>query len=173
MTGGALRSVHIDYIYCMKNSVTSYTVEQAKEKLERYCAYQERSHKQVEEQLLKMRMIPQAQEVIITHLIQHNFLNESRFALAYSRGKFRIKKWGKKRITQGLKQHGVSPYNIKLGLAQIDPEAYRDTFDALVKKRLNELSSEPNLSKKKRKLFDYLAYRGWETELIYEALALA
>ena len=149
----------------------SYTVEEAKEKLENYCAYQERSHKQVEEQLYKMRMIPQAQEVIITHLIQHNFLNESRFAQAYSRGKFRIKKWGKKRITQGLKQHRVSAYNIKLGLAQIESEAYLQTFEELVKKRLNDLVSEPNTSKKKRKLFDYLAYRGWETELIYEALS--
>lgn len=155
----------------MKHSVPSYTLEEAKEKLERYCAYQERSHKQVEEQLYKMRMIPQAQEVIITHLIQHNFLNESRFAQAYSRGKFRIKKWGKIRITQGLKQHGVSAYNIKLGLAQITAEDYKDTFEALVSKRLNELSSEQNTRKKKRKLFDYLAYRGWETELIYEALA--
>lgn len=155
----------------MNKSVPSYTLEQAKEKLERYCAYQERSHKQIEEQLYKMRMIPQAQEVIITHLIQHNFLNESRFAQAYSRGKFRIKKWGKKRITQGLKQHGVSAYNIKLGLAQIDPEAYRETFDALVEKRLNDLTSEKNILKKKRKLLDYLAYRGWETELIYEALS--
>ena len=161
----------INYLYSMKNSTPSYTVDQAKEKLERYCAYQERSHRQVEEQLYKMRMIPQAQEVIITHLIQHNFLNESRFAQAYSRGKFRIKKWGKKRITQGLKQHGVSAYNIKLGLAQIDPEAYRVTFQELVKKRLAELSNEGNSTKKKRKLFDYLAYRGWETELIYEALA--
>lgn len=155
----------------MNKSVPSYTLEQAKEKLERYCAYQERSHKQIEEQLYKMRMIPQAQEVLITHLIQHNFLNESRFAQAYSRGKFRIKKWGKKRITQGLKQHGVSAYNIKLGLAQIDPEAYRETFDALVEKRLNDLTSEKNILKKKRKLLDYLAYRGWETELIYEALS--
>jgi len=161
----------IDYLYSMKNSTPSYTVDQAKEKLERYCAYQERSHRQVEEQLYKMRMIPQAQEVIITHLIQHNFLNESRFAQAYSRGKFRIKKWGKKRITQGLKQHGVSAYNIKLGLAQIDTEAYRVTFQELVEKRLAELSNEGNSTKKKRKLFDYLAYRGWETELIYEALA--
>lgn len=166
-------TIKIDYLYFMKNSVPSYTLEEAKEKLERYCTYQERSHKQVEEQLYKMRMIPQAQEVIITHLIQHNFLNESRFAQAYSRGKFRIKKWGRKRITQGLKQHGVSVYNIKLGLAQIEPDAYRETFDELVKKRLNELSNETNLSKKKRKLFDYLAYRGWETELIYEALLLA
>jgi regulatory protein len=155
----------------MNKSVPSYTLEQAKEKLERYCAYQERSHKQIEEQLYKMRMIPQAQEILITHLIQHNFLNESRFAQAYSRGKFRIKKWGKKRITQGLKQHGVSAYNIKLGLAQIDPEAYRETFDALVEKRLNDLTSEKNILKKKRKLLDYLAYRGWETELIYEALS--
>jgi regulatory protein len=161
----------IDYLYFMNKSVPSYTLEQAKEKLERYCAYQERSHKQIEQQLYKMRMIPQAQEVLITHLIQHNFLNESRFAQAYSRGKFRIKKWGKKRITQGLKQHGVSAYNIKLGLAQIDPEAYRETFDALVEKRLNDLTSEKNILKKKRKLLDYLAYRGWETELIYEALS--
>ena len=166
-------TIKIHYLYFMKNSVPSYTLEEAKEKLERYCTYQERSHKQVEEQLYKMRMIPQAQEVIITHLIQHNFLNESRFAQAYSRGKFRIKKWGRKRITQGLKQHGVSVYNIKLGLAQIEPDAYRETFDELVKKRLNELSNETNMSKKKRKLFDYLAYRGWETELIYEALLLA
>lgn len=161
----------IDYLYFMKNSVPSYTVEEAKEKLEHYCAYQERSHKQVEEQLYKMRMIPQAQEVIITHLIQHNFLNESRFAQAYSRGKFRIKKWGKKRITQGLRQHGVSAYNIKLGLAQIESEAYLQTFEELVTKRLNDLLNEQNTSKKKRKLFDYLAYRGWETELIYEALS--
>ena len=161
----------IDYLYFMKNSVPSYTVEEAKEKLEHYCAYQERSHKQVEEQLYKMRMIPQAQEVIITHLIQHNFLNESRFAQAYSRGKFRIKKWGKKRITQGLKQHGVSAYNIKLGLAQIESEAYLQTFEELVTKRLNDLLSEQNTRKKKRKIFDSLAYRGWETELIYEALS--
>ena len=149
----------------------SYTLEEAKEKLERYCAYQERSHKQVEEQLYKMRMIPEAQEVIITHLIQHNFLNESRFAQAYSRGKFRIKKWGKKRITQELKRHGVSAYNIKLGLAQIEPESYRETFEGLFAKKLNELSSERDIRKKKRKLFDYLAYRGWETEMIYEAFS--
>jgi regulatory protein len=155
----------------MKNSMPSYTLQEAKEKLERYCSYQERSHKQVEEQLYKMRMIPQAQEVIITHLIQHNFLNESRFAQAYTRGKFRIKKWGKKRITQGLKQHGVSAYNIKLGLEQIEMEAYMDTFETLVAKRLNDLSNERNIPKKKRKLFDYLAYRGWETDLIYEALS--
>lgn len=155
----------------MKNSVPSYTLEEAKEKLERYCAYQERSHKQVEEQLYKMRMIPEAQEVIITHLIQHNFLNESRFAQAFSRGKFRIKKWGKKRITQELKRHGVSAYNIKLGLAQIEPESYRETFEGLFAKKLNELSSERDIRKKKRKLFDYLAYRGWETEMIYEAFS--
>ena len=155
----------------MKNSVPSYTLEEAKEKLERYCAYQERSHKQVEDQLYKMRMIPEAQEVIITHLIQHNFLNESRFAQAFSRGKFRIKKWGKKRITQELKRHGVSAYNIKLGLAQIEPESYRETFEGLFAKKLNELSSERDIRKKKRKLFDYLAYRGWETEMIYEAFS--
>lgn len=157
----------------MKQGLRSYTVDEAKLKLEGYCAYQERSHRQVEEKLRDMRMIPEAQEVIITHLIQHNFLNETRFAQAFSRGKFRIKKWGKQRITRALKEHGVSAYNIKMGLAEIDSKEYLKVFDELVEKRLLALGSEQSQSKRKRKLFDYLAYRGWESELIYSALSRA
>ena len=69
----------------------TYTVEEAKKALENYCVYQDRCHKEVEEKLHKMGMIPQACEVIILHLMEHNFLNEERFSKSFARGKLRIK----------------------------------------------------------------------------------
>lgn len=146
-----------------------YSVDEAKKKLEHYCAYQERCHKEVNDKLRQMRMIPEAIDIIIVHLITHNFLNEERFAQAFARGKFRIKKWGKNRIVRELKFRQISKYSIDSGLKEIDTNDYFETLDALVKKRISQVS-EPNIYKKKKKVADYLLYRGWESHLIYEKL---
>lgn len=144
-----------------------YSVEEAKGRLERYCAYQERSHRQVKEKLREMGMIPLAIDEIIVHLITHNFLNEERFARSYARGKFRIKKWGRYKITQGLKQHGLSDYIIEAGLEEIDEEEYMEVFESVAEKKYNAIN-ERNVYKAKAKLANYLLYRGWEPELVYE-----
>jgi len=146
----------------------TYTVEEARQRLEHYCAYQERCHKEVEQKLYEMQMIPAAKEQIIHHLLQHNFLNETRFSQAFARGKFRTKKWGKTRITRELKMRNISAYNVKLALKEIPESEYYKIFDALVEKRLQQLTSEENLQKKRKKLADYLLYRGWESHLVYE-----
>lgn len=135
--------------------------------MERYCAYQERCHKEVHQKLFEMRMIPEAVDHIINHLLQHNFLNETRFAQAFARGKFRTKKWGKQRIVQELKLREISKFNILIALKEIPDIEYYKTFDALAEKRMQQLSSETNLQKKRKKLADYLFYRGWESELVY------
>ena len=70
----------------MKNKKLTYTLEQAKKGLERYCSYQERCHREVEKKLYEMRMIPEACELIILHLLEHNFLNEERYAKSFARG---------------------------------------------------------------------------------------
>lgn len=151
----------------MVNSQKTYTVEEAKRALERYCVYQDRCHKEIEKKLREYRMIPEACEVIIIHLIEHNFLNEERFSKSFARGKFNIKKWGKQRITRELKHRDISAYNIKTALKEISDEDYLNTFHLLTEKRLAAIS-ETNKFKKKKKLADYLLYRGWETHLVYE-----
>ena len=79
-----------------QNSSHKYTsVQEAKRKIEGYCAYQDRCHKEVQQKLLDMRMIPEAIDQIMAHLIQENYLNEERFAKSFARGKFSIKKVGK------------------------------------------------------------------------------
>jgi regulatory protein len=151
----------------MKNLQPSYTIDEATKKIENYCVYQDRCHKEVENKLREMGMTPIATNQIIGHLIQENYLNEERFAKSYARGKFNIKKWGKKRIVNELKQREISKYNITSALQEIDEDTYLKTLDVLAKKRLASLT-EKNLQKRRKKVSDYLLYRGWESHLVYE-----
>jgi len=143
----------------------SYTLEQALSRLQRYCTYQDRCHIEVERKLTEMRMIPQAKEQIIMSLIEDDYLNEERFALAFVKGKFRIKKWGRIRLKAELKKRKISKYLIKSALEQISEKDYLFTFEELVNRKANSIKADSILLKKK-KLADYLTYRGWESSLV-------
>jgi len=145
----------------------TYTVEEALLKLQNYCSYQERCHQEVRQKLIGMRMIPEAIDQIIVHLLEYNFLNEERFAKTYVSGKFRIKKWGRRRLTLELKKKNVGKFNINQALNEINETNYIETFNVLAEKRLPYIK-ETNKLKKKKKLADYLLYRGWESHLVYE-----
>ena len=132
------------------NLQKTYTVDEAQKILENYCAYQERCHKEVKDRLRNMRMIPEAIDKIMVHLIQNNYLNEERFAKAYVRGKFRIKKWGKNRLVRELKSREISKYSIDSALKEIDMIDYYNTLDELVLKRIHQVN-EKNIYKKKEK----------------------
>ena len=149
-----------------KNQKT-FTVVEAQNRLERYCAYQDRCHKEVEQKLTEMRMIPAAKEQIILHLMQNDYLNESRFAQSFARGKFKNKNWGRVRITRELKMRNISAYNIKLAMNEITESDYLAAFNKLAERRFESIR-ESNKQKKKKKLADYLLYRGWETHLVYD-----
>lgn len=151
------------------NSSKTYTVDEAQKKLEHYCAYQERCHKEVTQKLYDMKMIPEARDKIIVHLLQHNYLNEERFAQAFVRGKFRIKKWGKQRIRLELKRRDISKTIITIALKEISDVDYYSTFHALAEKKA-ALIRDTNYQKKRKKLADYLFYRGWESHLVYDKI---
>jgi len=151
-----------------QHSVKTYTVEEAKRKLEKYCAYQDRCHKEVRDKLVEMRMIPEAVDTVLYHLLQHKFLDEERFARSFARGKFRHKKWGKNRIKQELKQREIGDYLIKKAFTEIPDSDYLNTFDELAQNRFDQLTGEKDKYKKRKKLADYLTYRGWPGDWIYE-----
>ena len=151
-------------------TVKTYTLEEAKRALENYCAYQERCHKEVNNKLRNMRMIPEAVDLVVVHLIEHDFLNETRFSKSYVRGKFRVKKWGRKRLEMELKKREISKFNIQEAFKEISDVEYLNTFHALAEKRAENIK-ESNVYKKRKKLADYLLYRGWESHLVYDKVA--
>ena len=142
--------------------------EKALQKIGQFCAYQERNHKEVKEKLYSYGLYKDQVEELMSKLIQENFLNEERYAIAYAGGKFRTKDWGKNKIKYGLKQHQVSDYCIKKALKTIDDEEYVKTLQKLYTAKEKTLKSEKNLFIKKKKIQQYLMQKGFESSLINE-----
>jgi regulatory protein len=138
------------------------------QKLKNYCARQERSHSQIREKLYQYNLKPAERENIVATLITNGFLNEERFAKAFAGGKFRIKKWGKRKITMHLQQKNISDYSIKAGLKEISDKEYFDTLLKLAQKKLNT-SSEKSKLIVRNKVYKYLLGKGYEPQLIEKA----
>ncbi|WP_369048410.1 regulatory protein RecX [Tenacibaculum sp. UWU-22] len=144
-----------------------FSIAEIKKKLEFFCAYQDRCYQEVEKKLATYHLIPEAKNNILIDLIQDGFLNEERFAQSFARGKFRIKKWGKQRIICELKQRNISLPNIKIALKEIDDQEYILTLQRLIETKNKQLS-ETDFYKRKKKLINYLIYKGYESGLVLE-----
>ncbi len=138
-------------------------------KVESYCAYQERSTYEVKGKLQQWNLSPEEIEDILTHLIQQNFLNEARFAEAYTLGKFRINGWGKLKIRYELRLKQVSPELIKQSLQKIDDSDYIHKLEHLIEKKSSVLI-ERDPYKRRYKLMQYASTKGFEQELIADLL---
>jgi regulatory protein len=138
-------------------------------KAEHFCAYQERSQQEVRDKLYEWGLYSNMVENVIVQLISGNFLNEERFAKAYTRGKFNQKGWGKNKIKQGLKFKKVSDVLIKKALSGINGDDYLQMLDKVIRRKA-ALLTEKDLYKKKYKLQQYALSRGYENDLISDVL---
>jgi len=152
----------------LNSNSTSY-IENIVQKLEYYCSYQERCHVEVLEKLRSFVLNHHEKDQIMVHLIEHNFLNEERFASVFSISKFHQKKWGKIRIKNELKARRISDYLVTKALKEIPTEEYEMTFETLAAKHW-EAITEKNDLKKRKKFCDFLLRKGWESERIYEKM---
>ena len=146
-------------------------LKQVYKKMASYCAYQERTHEQVRQRLEKLQILSDDAELLISKLISDNYLNEERFAKTYVGGKFRVKRWGRKRILLELKRRNLSEYSIRSGMREISETDYKETLKTLALKKTDELSKkENNKLIVKKKLVFYLVQKGYEPELVWETV---
>ena len=141
------------------------TTGQALQKLRHYCGYQERCHSELKEKLYRLDVSKNEHDSIIATLIEEDYLNEERFAIAFAGGKFRVKQWGRVKIKYELKQKQVSEYSIKKAIQQIKENEYRDVLKRLADEKYAALKNEQHLVRKK-KTIDYLLQRGFEMEWV-------
>lgn len=151
-------------------SERKYSFLEAKTKLEALCAYQERCSSELEKKLFQWRFDREDTDRLLAHLISNNFLNEERFAEAFVSGKVNIKKWGKNKIIQHLKQKRISKYSIDKGIASISDEVYFSNLRGLAERKYLSLDREKDGYPKKVKIYRYLSSKGYETDLIKETV---
>jgi len=155
------------------NSKKIYTIDEIKDKMAKYCLYQDRCHWEVEKKLRDFDLIPEAKGEIIFKLLHYGFLNEERFVHNFVRGKVNQKLWGRNRLKQELKLRQIDSKLITTALKEeIDPEKYWNNLVKLSQKKYDALYSERDSFKKINKIKSFLAYKGYEFDLINEAIAL-
>ena len=155
----------------MDSAKPTDSLSEAKQKIASYCAYQERCQQEVRTKLYSYGLYRDQVDELMAWLITENFLNEERFAQTYAGGKFRVKKWGRFKITQALKQKDISDYCIKKGMQEIDEEDYLITIKQLVDKKIKELAPKtPNPFQLKNKISKYIISKGFEPDLVWSVL---
>ena len=105
-----------------------YNIKEAIERIESYCAMQDRCHWEVERKLKEWRLMENTIKNILANLILEKFIDEQRYTESFCRGKFKIKKWGKIKISNELRTRKISENCIKKGMNQINDTEYIRTL---------------------------------------------
>ncbi|MCC5918187.1 MAG: regulatory protein RecX [Cryomorphaceae bacterium] len=153
----------------MQQSYKKYDIQEAREAIMRYCAYQERSQSEVKKKLEQMGLIPMVIDLLMVELIENNYVNELRFAETFASGKFRIKGWGRMKIKDRLRLKNVSQPCIDIALAGIDDEEYMSQLRRIAEWKYPKIKDN-NPYTRKQKLIGFLFSRGFEYELVREVV---
>ena len=122
---------------------------------------------------LKLRENEFSNEVIdevLEILENEEYLNDRVYCEIFIEDKKRLNGYGKNKIKSLLIQKGVSKSIFEDFLDNFE---YEDEFDNAVKmgiKKLNLLANEEDKFKKKQKIINYLAYRGFSFDVINDVL---
>ena len=144
-------------------------------RVRKYCALRERSIKEVRKKLTEMGVLEDKIPLVIQKMQNEGFLNENRYAAAYARGKFRNKKWGKRKIEMELKKQGMGEEMVERGLHEIEDADYLKVLDNLLAKKWKQIQAKPIgdtyitddiFSPAVQKLLNYAIQKGFEYEVV-------
>jgi regulatory protein len=150
-------------------SERKYSFLEAKARLEALCAYQERCSFELSQKMNQWGINRDEQDQLLADLISRNFLNEERFADAFVSGKVRIKRWGKIKIQIELKKRFISAYSINKALKSVNLDEYWNNLVHLAEGKWAS-STEKDDYKKRMKVYRFLASKGYESDLISDAV---
>jgi len=137
-------------------------------KVAKFCSQRERSPEEVTLKLTKWGYENDRIEEIVSYLIDQGFLNSRRFAAAYCHDKFEFNSWGKHKIRAHIFNHKIDNKDLEFGLSQIDEVAYKARIKKLALKKWGQLKEGDSL--KKPKTVKYLLSKGFEYDLVMEAM---
>jgi regulatory protein len=143
--------------------------ELALQKLESFCAYQERSPQEVQKKISSWNFPDKERVLLVETLESKGFLNEERYVNAYVSGKFRISKWGRWKIYAHLQQKQIGKDKAKKAVLAIPQEAYIETLTELLTRKLSAFKDQ---NSSKDKVFRYLIGRGFEYECVQQVWEL-
>ena len=142
----------------------------ALKKVTKYCSYQDRCVKEVQNKLETFLLDFDQQEVILNYLITEKYLDEARYTTSIVRGKFIHKHWGKTKIIHFLNQKEIEPSLIDSTIEnEISDKEYKEIATKLVQTKWRSSKEETDFEKK-QKVLQSLYQKGYESSLILDII---
>lgn len=140
--------------------------DQARDRIERLCAKCERCTYDMRRKLLGWGIEDRKAAGIIAALVEERFIDDARFAKAYTRDKYRFQRWGRRRISNELRMRHIAPAVIEEALCEIDEAEYRGIALELLRAKARSLYEEADTFEGRRKLLRFGMSRGYEPDML-------
>lgn len=138
-------------------------------KLESFCAYRDRCVLEVQEKMNKLAIQADDRQALLDQLMADQFIDEQRYAISFTRGKFFGRKWGRQKIKLGLMKKYISTQDIEEALLEIPEEEYLNALKTLMTKKLSELELK-NADDPTAKLLRFGIQKGYEQPLVWDVI---
>jgi len=143
--------------------------KQVLQQITKYCAKSEKCVSDVLKKLEPLDIDEKQKLAIIDYLKKEKFIDEKRYALAYTNEKIKLNKWGKRKIYWTLREKNISSTDIDYALKSVNNVEYFEILKSELKKKQSLFKNLPN-NIIKRKLYAFGQQRGFEFELVQRAV---
>lgn len=145
------------------------TEEQAFNRAASLCSASECCKADISDKLRRWQMSATEVERIVTRLESERFIDESRYAKAFVRDKYRFNKWGIVKISQLLRMKHISDADIDCALEEIDRQEYLNILRDLLRSKQKDVRAASDYEKT-MKLVHFAMGRGFEADDIRQIL---
>ncbi|MFA6872393.1 MAG: regulatory protein RecX [Bacteroidaceae bacterium] len=143
--------------------------EKAYEKLVAWCSIAEHCEGEAVDKLMKWGVNPDEQSRILTKLKLKDYLNEERYCAAFVHDKFKLQKWGRRKIAEELRLKKVSRGSVVDAMLAIDSDEYGQMLLSILRSKRRSIHGADERDCR-QKLFRFAMSRGFESAIIREYL---
>ena len=148
----------------MKDPNKVFTLPEIRQRIYKYCAYQDRSIKEVKAKLRELGCPSGEVNEIMQILVREKYLDEERFCKSFVRGKFFHKSWSIFKIKMALSAKGIQTAMADKTIREEIPESeLKKMKEKLIEKKSKQLADLPE-KERKLKIRQFLFRKGFGGE---------
>lgn len=145
----------------------SLTPESAFRRAAAACARREHCRTQWTAKFKAAGLSPQEAEEVADRLEKEGYIDEQRYAKAFTHDKALYDRWGRIKIAAALREKGIAAHLVRVAAEDIDEQDYREALRAVLRQKARTLAATPE-AERRMKLARHAATRGYEPEYVWE-----
>lgn len=144
-----------------KSASHTLTFEQALQRAASLCSSSEHCISDIEEKLYRWGVDKADSEKVIDTLLDEKYIDETRYAIAYTRDKLRFSHWGRIKIRTMLRAQHISEADVNNAFDDIDQEEYLGILESIINKKRQTMDDTESYASR-AKLIRFAMQRGFE-----------